>query len=296
MNWRSAARPFLLLVFVTLATLPREVAAQDSLRVLSDTTRIQVIRLTDGSTVVGRVVDVRGDSVVVRTQSGQFTVARSAIRSVRERTASRMRGGRYWPADPNATRLFFAPNARMLEEGEGYFCDIYVFFLCLTAGLHERITFGGGMSVLPGIDVADNVFYLTPKIGVVAAEKVQVAVGAFAGWSGAVRDEGTGFGILYGVSTFGTEDQNFTVGTGFAYFDDKIANSPLLLGGLRLRLSRGTVFISENYLLPESEGGILSFGLRFFSERVAGDIALLRVMVDDDDVLLPFVGLSIGFR
>ncbi len=219
MNWRSVT-PYVVLAFASLATLPHEVAAQDSLRVLSDTTRVQILRLVDGSTIVGRVTDVRGDSVVVRTQNGQFTVARSAIRGIRERTASRMRGGGYWPADPNATRHFFAPNARMLEKGEGYFCDIYVFFVCLTGGLHDRITFGGGMSVIPGIDIADNIFYLTPKVGVVAAEQFQVAVGAFAGWSGAIRDEGTSFGILYGVSSFGNEDQNFSVGTGFAYFDD----------------------------------------------------------------------------
>jgi hypothetical protein len=295
MNWRSA-RWFLVLALAPVAGVPRVLAAQDSLRVITDTTRIQVLRLTDGSTVVGRVIDVRGDSIVVRTQSGQFTVARSAVRNVRERTASRMRGGQYWPADPNSTRLFFAPNASMLGEGEGYFCDIYVFFLCLTAGLHERVTFGGGMSVLPGVDIADNIFYLTPKVGLVTGEKVQVAVGALAGWTGAVRDDATSFGILYGVSTFGTEDQNFSAGIGYAYLDGEIANTPLLLGGVRLRLSRGTAFISENYLLPDSEGGLLSFGLRFFSERISGDVALLRLMLKDDDVFLPFVGLAVAFR
>jgi hypothetical protein len=282
-----------------LGTLSHEARAQDSLRVLSDTTRVQVLRLSDGSVVVGRVTEVRGDSAVVRTQVGQLTIARSAVRSIRVRPADSMRGGEYWPEDPNETRHFFAPNARMLERGNGYFCDIWLFLLCLTGGLTDRITFGGGMSVVPGIDIADNVFYLTPKIGLITGEKVQVAVGAFAGWSGAVTDDASSFGILYGVSTFGSADQNVSLGLGYAYFNDEIANRPLVLGGVKLRLSRGTAFISENYILPEAEGGILSFGLRFFGERLSGDVGLVRFVGKDDSdqgIGVPFLGLAVKFR
>jgi hypothetical protein len=277
--------------------LPARAAdAQDSLRVLADTTRVQVFRLSDGSVVAGRVVEMRGDSVVVRTQTGQLTVARSAIRSVRERAASTMRTGEYWPEDPNATRLFFAPTGMMLQRGEGYFCDIWVFLLCLTAGVNDRITMGGGMSVVPGIDISDNVFYLTPKVGLVAAEKVHVALGAFTGWTGAVTDEANSFGILYGVSTFGAEDSNVSLGVGYAYYNDEIADAPLVLGGVKLRLSRGTALISENYVLPGSEGGIVSLGLRFFNERIAGDVAFVRLLGSGDDFTVPYVGLAVSFR
>ncbi len=282
-----------------LATLSHEVRAQDSLRVLSDTTRVQVLRLSDGSVVVGRVIEVRGDSAVVRTQGGQLTVARSAVRGVRERPADSMRGGEYWPEDPNETRHFFAPNARMLERGTGYFCDIWLILLCLTGGLTDRITMGGGMSIIPGIDISENVFYLTPKIGLVTNERVQVAVGAFAGWSGAVTDEANSFGILYGVSTFGSADRNVSAGIGYAYFNDEIANRPLLLGGVKLRLSRGTAFISENYILPEAEGGIISFGLRLFGETMSGDVGLVRFVGKDDEVQgigFPWLGLAVKFR
>ncbi|MGQ0642020.1 MAG: hypothetical protein ACT4P6_14815 [Gemmatimonadaceae bacterium] len=292
----ASARWFLCLAFAAIVAAPSALCAQDSLRVLSDTTRVQVIRLSDGSVVVGRVVAVRGDSAVIRTQSGQLTMARSAVRRVRERAMSSMRGGEYWPEDPNATRLFFAPTARMLEQGAGNFCDIWLFLLCLTGGLSDRVTIGGGMSAVPGIAIADNVFYVTPKVGLIAQEKFHVAVGAFAGWSGALRDDATSFGIFYGVSTFGSEDDNVSAGVGFAYYNDEIANTPLLLGGLKLRLSRGTAFISENYLLPGSEGGILSFGLRFFNERISGDVAFVRVALDGDDVMVPFVGLAVAFR
>ncbi len=282
-----------------LGALSHEALAQDSLRVLSDTTRVQVLRLSDGSVVVGRVIEVRGDSAVVRTQIAQLTIARSAVRGVRERPADSMRGGEYWPEDPNATRHFFAPNARMLERGTGYFCDIWLFLLCLTGGLTDRVTFGGGMSIVPGIDISENIFYLTPKIGLVASEKVQVAVGAFAGWTGAVTDDASSFGILYGVSTFGSADQNVSVGLGYAYLNDEIANRPLILGGVKLRLTRGTAFISENYILPEAEGAVIAFGLRFFGERVAGDVGLVRFIGSDDSdqgLGVPFLGLAVKFR
>jgi hypothetical protein len=284
------------LALVALASAPTVVHAQDSLRVLSDTTRVQVIRLSDGSVVVGRVVDVRGDSAVIRTQTGQVTVARSAVRRVRERPQTSVRGGEYWPEDPNATRLFFASTARTLKRGDGYFCNIWVFLLCLTGGISDRITMGGGMSIVPGIDIGDNVFYLTPKVGLVATEKFNLAVGAFAGWSGAVTDDADSFGILYGVSTFGPEDSNVSLGAGFAYYNDDIAKKPLLLGGLKLRMTRGTALISENYVLPGEDGGIISAGVRFFGERIAGDVALVRFFGDGEGVTVPYVGLAVKFR
>lgn len=273
--------------------------AQVALRVLDDTTRVQVVRLSDGTVVVGRVVAVRPDSAVIRTQAGQLTFARSSVRSVRERSARSMRGGEYWPEDPNATRLFFAPTGHTLKRGDAYFCDIWVFLLCLTGGLSDRITLGGGMSIVPGIDIAENVFYLTPKIGVFASENVNIAVGSFTGRSGAITDDASSFGILYGVSTFGSEDRNFSAGIGYAYYNDEVANSPLVLGGFKLRLSRGTAFISENYILPAAEGGLVSFGLRFFGERIAGDVGLIRYVGRDDSdqgLGFPFIGLAVKLR
>ena len=296
---RASALWTLVLAIAVGSAAPCGARAQVPLRVLDDTTRVQVVRLIDGTVVVGRVVAVRPDSAVIRTQAGQLTIARSSVRSVRERSAKSMRGGEYWPEDPNATRLFFASTGHTLKRGEGYFCDIWVFLLCLTGGLTDRITLGGGMSIVPGIDIAENVFYLTPKIGLYASENVNIAVGSFTGWSGAVTDDATSFGILYGVSTFGSEDRNFSAGLGYAYYNDEVANSPLVLGGFKLRLSRGTAFISENYILPEAEGGLISFGLRFFGERIAGDVGLVRYVGGGDDgqgLGIPFIGLAVKLR
>lgn len=286
-------------VILAVAMTARAAQAQDSLRVLGDTTRVQVLRLSDGSVVVGRVVQFRGDSVAIRTAAGELTVARAAVRSVRERPASSMRGGEYWPEDPNSTRYFFAANAQTLRRGEGYFCSVWLFLLCLTGGLSDRITLGGGMSVIPGIDVADNVFYLTPKVGLYSGERVQVAVGAFAGWTGAVTDDASSFGIVYGVSTFGSADVNVSAGLGYAYWNDELADNPLVMLGGKWRLTRGTALISENYVLPRNEGGIGSLGVRFFNDRIAGDVALLRFFDRggaDDNVVIPFVGLAVKFR
>ncbi|MGQ0538660.1 MAG: hypothetical protein ACT4R6_06915 [Gemmatimonadaceae bacterium] len=283
-------------ILVLATSVPSRACAQDSLRVLSDTTRVQVLQMRDGTTLVGRVTAVRGDSVEIRTAGGEVIVARSAVRRVRERSASAMRGGEYWPAEPNETRHFFAPTGRMLRQGDAYFCDIWVFLLCLTGGLTDRITFGGGMTVVPGIDISDNVFYLTPKVGVYNSERVNVALGAFAGWSGLVTDAAASFGVLYGVGTFGEADRNVSAGLGYAYYSDELADRPLLLAGTKLRISRGTAFISENYVLPGSQGGIVSFGLRFFGERVAGDVALWRYVGKDDagqGIGFPFVGLTV---
>ncbi|MGH7713541.1 MAG: hypothetical protein ACREOG_19795 [Gemmatimonadaceae bacterium] len=61
-------------------------------------------------------------------------------------------------------------------------------------------------------------------------------------------------------------------------------------------MSRGSAFISENYVPPGSQGGVISLGVRFFGEGMSGDVALVRIMVDNDDVTVPFVGLAVKFR
>lgn len=83
-------------IATAIGTLSHEARGQDSLRVLCDTTRVRVLQLSDGSVVVGRVIEVRGDSAVVRSEVSQVTIARSALRSVRTRPADSMRGGEPW--------------------------------------------------------------------------------------------------------------------------------------------------------------------------------------------------------
>src|SRR5262245_30437441 len=69
----------------------------------------QELRLRDGSLLYGRVRSVDGDQFVFETVSGrQMALALSEVAELRE-VRGRVVEGEFRTADPNATRLFFAP-------------------------------------------------------------------------------------------------------------------------------------------------------------------------------------------
>jgi hypothetical protein len=267
----------LLLVALLLGALPaREAVAQDTsatsgLRPTPDS-QLVVITLRDGSSLVGRVLEVTATTVRFVSAVGESSIPRDAIASVRSAGTAGARRGEYWPEDPSRTRLFFAPTGRMLRKGEGYFNDAYVFFPSVQGGLSDRFTLGGGMSIVPGISIGEQLFYITPKVGVVASERVNIAVGALVVGAGELDDGPVGLG--YGVATFGGEDASATLGAGFGFSSFGTSQAILMAGG-SVRTSRNFALVSENYLYTGDGSAVLvSGGLRFMSgEKLAVDLA-----------------------
>ena len=64
----------------------------------------------------------------IETRYGTLHIPQSQIREIREIGQFSLKKGEYWFPNPNTTRLFFAPTARTLEKGDGYFADYYLFF------------------------------------------------------------------------------------------------------------------------------------------------------------------------
>jgi hypothetical protein len=240
-----------------------------------DSARVQLLKTRTGTTLVGHVLDERADTVVFETSGGIFTIARREIEELREVRTSR--GGEYWPANASGTRLFFGPTGRMLAKGDGYFSNHQLFFLSATGGLADRFTLGGGLSVLPLDNFADNLFFLTPKLGVVQSDNVNVAVGALVGAVGMGESHGGTGGLGYAVATFGSPDASVTVGGG-AGFGNDVASTPIFMLGGETRLSRRVALVTENYLTSSADNPIVSYGLRFMGEKIAVDLAFINVL------------------
>jgi hypothetical protein len=283
---------------------PKNVDAQNRVRKAQPSDTLSV-GMRDGSTFMGRVTSMRGDTAELVTSSGTvrfsvFDVTRSNI--VR---AADMVNGEYWFPNPNTTRLLFAPTGRMIKQGEGYFSDYMLFFPGIAVGVTDRITMGGGLSIFPGASLDEQLFYLTPKVGIIAREKLHVAVGVLAVKAGLGEndegfsdDESDTFGIPYVVSTFGGDKSSFTAGIGYGYANGKLAKNPALMFGGDVRLSRRFGLVSENYVFPDAfDGAIISVGARFFGEKMAGDFGLVKpVGAGGDGFALPYLGLVVNFR
>jgi hypothetical protein len=252
-----------------------------------------VLRTREGSTFIGRLIEQRSDSIRFETSGAVITIARSSIDELKVIKDSEMRDGAYWFTDPNRTRLFFAPTGRMLTHGEGYYSNTYLFLQSFVGGVSDKVTIGGGMTLVPaGLD--NQIYYLTPKIGLVNTETFNVAAGALLTF--VPMDDGHSLGVLYAVATQGGPDGSVTAGLGWGYIDSELSNRPaVMLGGAR-RVSARASLITENYLFPGTSNPLLSYGVRFFGEKLSTDLALIyQTGIGLHFPGVPFVSFTVKF-
>ena len=205
----------------------------------ADTAKVVSLRLVDGSELIGRSVAVSDSSVTIVTPAGlRVVVPRRALSSWRVR-AGAIAGGRFVRSDPNASRLFFAPAARTLPSGAGYFADYYLFFPMVGYGLLDRVTLSGGMSFLPGVSLDQQVFYVAPKIGLIQSPSFALAAGAL---DVNLKAGNTGFngGIVYGVATMGGENTSASFGLGWPFAQGQTGSQPMAMFGGEVRASDRT--------------------------------------------------------
>jgi hypothetical protein len=244
----------------------------------ADAEETQEVTLTGGATYLGRVLSA-GDPVRFELLSGDvLEIARERIACLRPVAGLRL-GGEFWPEDPNSTRLFFGPTGRALRAGDGYFSVFEIVMPFLSIGATDRLTLSGGMPLVfssDGIDLA----WLAPKFELVRTASFRGSLGVLAFF---LPDGGGSAGVLYGVGTFGrTSDRAVTAAIGWGYDRDSgIHDAPALMAGFEARLGRNTKLISENYLFPAEDFGIVSLGPRFFGERLSADVGL-AMPVDED--------------
>ena len=138
------------LVFVLTASLASSAKAQE------------ILTLRDGTTLVGKAEKEQGGKVIFRTEGGVVIELFASDVAKIERSSAAITGRRYRHDDPNYTRLLWAPTARTLKAGNGYFADYYVFFPTLAYAVTDRFTLYGAMSIIPFVDIGDQLSIHSP--------------------------------------------------------------------------------------------------------------------------------------
>ena len=283
------ARAALLAVLVSLAAGPA--AAQqprpDGLRVLDDTTTVQQVELLDGTKLLGRIVRVEGSEIAFRTLGGfDIDFQRRDVKSIRIVRGERYRG-EFWPADPSDSRLFLAPTGRVPGHGHGYFGVYELVIPSFGVGLGKIGMISGGFSVLPGVPLDEQVFYIAPKAQVFNTQYVQGAVGLFWAKTGSTDES---FGMVYSGITAGTVRASFSGGLAFPFTsDDGFEDQQLLMLGGELRVAKNLKVITENWFAPGEEESIWTLGLRIISSRITVEIA---AATSSEGGFLPIVNFS----
>lgn len=293
---RSIAVVSVLGASVAAAPLRAQRVPIDSVR-LNDSTIVYAIVLIDGSKIIGRVTSLTADSVRIQSTASTTGVARTAIREVRAYPLSTMHKGELWPENPHATRLLFSPTAIPLRKGESYFSDFWIFLVSAATGVTDRFTIGGGMTLVPSTDFSKNIFYLIPKYTVVNRPTTKVAIGALMAHLPFDAGTSSSVGVLYGVGTLGSRENNVTLGAGWGYVGGTLSKTPVMTLGGQRRVGRRLALISENWFVPSrlSDGGVITYGVRILGESIAVDLALANAPKDLIFPGVPLLGFAVRF-
>lgn len=103
--------------------------------------------------------------------------------------------------------------------------------------------------------------------------------------------------MAYGVMTVGSTKASFTGGLAWGFIEGDFSNTPTLMLGAEFQTSNSTKFITENWFPAKSDVAIISFGIRFFGESIAGDFGLMRSTASTGGgfPFLPWIGFAYNF-
>ena len=284
---------FILFLLIVLVNFVRAQNTQ------SDSTLVK-IETIDGNEFVGKIISENIEEIVLKTDIfNEITIFKRFIKNRELVLSQQLKDGELWFSNPQSTRYFWAPNGYGLKKGEGYYQNIFVLWNQFTYGVTDNFSIGGGVIPLFLFDGAPTPIFATAKFSVpVDKEKLNLGCGAIAGTL--LGEDAFAVGIVYGLSTFGTPDNNVTLGLGYGFADGNWAQTPLInISGLFRVASRG-YFITENYYINlDGDGGAVIglVGGRWIIKKAALDfifgIPVFKGM--DTFIAAPLIGFTIPF-
>ena len=276
-----------------------------------------IIKTTDGNTYKGKVVGETDSLLHFDTFNlGEIRITKSFIVS-KAPLWQKKESAKYWYTSPHNTRYFFLPNGYNLKSKTAYYQNSWVLANQASLAMGNNFTCGFGLIPL-FLFGGPTPIWITPKVSVPIIEnKVNLGAGVLLA---TVIGEGGGYaGLIYALGTFGSPDQNLTVGGGYSIFDGELGKLPLVsLGGMS-RISENNYLLSENYLLLEKNRyaiyspdyteilrwetetearTVLSFGLRNVKPKLAIDYGLIIPINFDIGtfIAIPWLGITVPFK
>ncbi len=114
-----------------------------------------------------------------------------------------------------------------------------------------------------------------------------------------IGEESATFGILYGITTFGSRDKNLNIGLGWGFADGEMARNPTVNISAMIRTGAKGYFLTENYFIGTTDNFVvlMSLGGRRIIKNVGLDFGAMIPLAADLDafVAIPWLGLSIPF-
>lgn len=274
-----------------------------------DTNNKQVYRVTlnDKSSYIGEITEETTSTLVLinQTTGVKTELPTTQIQKKELLSESSIKNNEYWFENPNATRYLFGPSAFNLKKGEGYYQNTMLLLNSFNVGITDYFSIGGGIEFLSTFITLSQgsfnpIIYFTPKVGFSVADNIHVGGGVLlASIPQFGETSNTGLGMLYGLGTYGNLDHNVTATIGWGSVDGNSFNKPLITVSGMTRVAKKTALVTENWLIPtdSSYEPIFSYGVRFFGENIAVDLAFINNWDIAQSLLIgvPYVNFVVKF-
>jgi hypothetical protein len=280
----------LLLMFLIIAMAPGAVKAQEA-----DSTLMKV-ETTDGNKYIGTILSETNETLTLKTDHlGKLTFKKSNIVRITPVQGGQVKNGVLWSDNPQATRYFWTPNGYGLKKGEAYYQNVWIFFNQFSVGVTDNFSMGAGLVPLFLFAGSPTPVWITPKLSIpIRKDEFNLGGGALLGT--VLGEESEGFGIVYGMTTFGSRDKNISVGIGYGYAGGEWADTPTFSISGIVRTGQNGYFMSENYYIDTGEDPLMliSLGGRRIVNRTGIDFGLFIPFVAglDNFIAIPWLGLS----
>jgi hypothetical protein len=269
---------------------------KDSYCQVSDTTTYRV-ETKDGNEYLGKILFEDPDKITLITKTlGEIKINKMDILKIEAIRSSQVKNGVLWFDNPQASRYFWMPNGYGVKKGEGYYQNVWIFFNQFTVAPTDNFSIGFGI-VPTFLFGASTPAWVTGKFSIpVVPDKFNIGAGILAGT--VLGEENSGFGIAYGMTTFGSRDTNLSIGLGYGQTSGDWAKHPTISVSALIRTSNRGYFITENYLIGTGEDPLvlISFGGRRIVKKVGIDFGLfLPFSTGMDFIAIPWLGLTVPF-
>ena len=295
-NWLSLSQhPMKKVIFLFLITLNFSVGFGQT---PSDSVDIYLIETTDGNQYIGRILDRNSNYIRMQTeQLGEIRIKAGDIRKLEMIRRDFLAGEEFWLENPQATRYYWSANGYGLRKGEGYYQNAWVFFNQFSVGLSDNISIGGGLMPLFLLGGTPTPVWISPKISIpISRDKFNLGTGVLLGT--VIGEQNATFGLIYGITTFGSRDKNLSIGMGYGLLDGQFSELPAISLSTMIRTGRRGYFISENYLIPSDPTVyLISVGGRSVLPKIGIDYGLFIPLYNDLETLfaVPWLGITVPF-
>jgi hypothetical protein len=275
----------------------------------AEKTLIIVAELKQGSTIQGKLMERRGDTLIIDADNlGLIKLPMSDIKNINEAGHVPLSKIMYKtrPINKYANRTLLSPTALDNGKGAGEYNNYYIFANQFSGGLTDNIRLGGMAIIIPGGGVA---VFGTAKLSFKLSDNFHIGAGGLTG--GTLfnsNSENTPLSMLYGVATLGDKDKNITLGIGGFRAEKQWQSKPVVFLTGQYRVGTNWSLTGEFYTFKEDDlnfgfGVIqrrristMSFGAKYFTSNIAfnfGFFGLTPTLGDGTFIPIPTLSISV---